>query len=381
MSDRSRITPRATALKVAGLAFVGILAFGTNAAAGDEPPATEPTPDTTLAPAPVVASSSSVSLMLLGAPLTIDISIDPGGNLVDVALNPLNPTDTFTATTVKPNNVVFVNEAEGVSVKVKAKHGGERIEARAADLTAVSGAGQWKGDVFENGQPAATVDFTVGARADGSPDITGVAVTSSVEFTIGDTEYNADDERASASVAIQFADSGQKRTLRFKVSVRTGEDHTSAKLTIGLSRIKGAEIPDGLAVGQHTWGGMLCDGTDASVTYTVGDDGSITDVTASPEGADIKSGHHGTMVRFATGEWVQIKVRDKDGVLQVGVKDRIRCDAPDPTVNTPIDPDADTGDGDSHDGNGHGWGHGDGGGDQGGDDGGRGHHRHDRGAD
>ncbi len=77
--------------------------------------------------------------------------------------------------TVKPNKVIFVNEVEGVSVKVKAKHGGERIEARAADLADVSGPGHWSGDIFDNGQPT-VVDFTVGARDDGSPDITGVAV-------------------------------------------------------------------------------------------------------------------------------------------------------------------------------------------------------------
>ena len=38
---------------------------------------------------------------------------------------------------------------------------------------------------------------------------------------------------------------------------------------------------------------MLCDGTDATINYTVGDDGSIVDVTASPEGAEIKTDEHG----------------------------------------------------------------------------------------
>ena len=87
-----------------------------------------------------------MTLPLFGAPLVVDINVDPGGNLVDVSLN--QPGD-FTATTVKPNKVMFVNEVEGVSVKVKAKHGGQRIEARAADLADVSGPGQWSGDIFE----------------------------------------------------------------------------------------------------------------------------------------------------------------------------------------------------------------------------------------
>ena len=169
MTYRFRNKPRATAVRAVALAAVGLLAFGTHAAAEDTPPVTEPEADTTAA-APVVAASSAVTLPLFGAPLVVDINMDPAGNLVDVALN--QPGD-FTASTVKPNKVVFVNEVEGVSVKVKAKHGGERIDARAADLAGVSGPGQWSGDVFENGQ-ATVVDFTVGAGADGAPDITAV---------------------------------------------------------------------------------------------------------------------------------------------------------------------------------------------------------------
>ncbi|MGH9135065.1 MAG: hypothetical protein ACRDZZ_14095 [Ilumatobacteraceae bacterium] len=399
MSHRSRFTPGAAAGRVAGLALVGILAFGTNAAAGqDQPPSTDPPP----AVAPVVAATSVVTLPLFGAPLVVDINTDPGGNLVDVALN--QPGD-FTATTVKPNKVVFVSEAEGVRVRVKAKHGGERIDARAADLADVSGPGQWSGDVFENGQ-ATTVDFTVGTREDGSPDITGVTVTSPLEFTIGETEYDSGDKHggdsARASVTIRFSESGQTRTLRIKVSAHTGEEHTSAKLSVGLSRVKGPEVPDGEAVGAHTWTGMLCDGTTATVGYTILEDGSIADVTAAPEGAEVRSEEHHAKVRFATGESVRIRAFEHDGEVKVGARERIRCDAADPMINIPIDPDADTGDGDhrrdrdgwgDHDGwwgdrgddggrDGDGWrDRGDGSGDDGGRDGDRGHHRHDYGDD
>lgn len=163
MSNRSRIS--ATAARAVGVAVVGILAFGAQASADDPPAPTETTAlEPVVAPEPVVAASSAVTLPLFGAPLVVDINVDPGGNLVDVSLN--QPGD-FTATTVKPNKVMFVNEVEGVSVKVKAKHGGERIEARTADLADVSGHGHWSGDIFDNGQPT-TVDFTVGARDDGS---------------------------------------------------------------------------------------------------------------------------------------------------------------------------------------------------------------------
>jgi hypothetical protein len=348
MSDRSRITSSAAVARAVALAAVGVFAFGAHAAAEEAPPVTDPVPETAVPEAPVepvVAASSAVTLPLFGASLVVDINVDPGGNLVDVALN--QPGD-FTATTVKPNKVVFVNEADGVKVKVKAKHGGQRIEARAAELADVSGPGQWKGDIFENGQTT-VVDFMVGALADGSPDLTGVTVTSPLEFTIGEVQYDSGDKHggvhARASVAIQFTDSGESRTVWVSVSLRTSESHTSANLSIGLSRIKGAEIPEGDTVGAHSWSGMLCDGTTATIDYTVGEDGSIADVTASPEGAEIKTGEHGGVgVRFATGESVRINVRDSDRQLQVGADDRIHCDAGDPSVNTEIDDDADTGD-------------------------------------
>ena len=112
MTNRSRITG-ATAARAVALAVVGMFAFGAQASADDPPAETETTvPEPVVAPAePVVAASSAVTLPLFGAPLVVDINVDPGGNLVDVALN--QPGD-FTATTVKPNKVVFVNEVEGV---------------------------------------------------------------------------------------------------------------------------------------------------------------------------------------------------------------------------------------------------------------------------
>ena len=189
-------------------------------------------------------------------------------------------------------------------MKVKAKHGGERIEARAADLADVSGPGQWSGDIFENGQPT-IVDFTVGARRRRLAGHHGVSVTSPLEFVVGEVNYDAGDkhggEHARASVVIRFSDSGQARTCRSRSSLRTSEEHTSAKLSIGLSRVKGAEIPDGPTVGAHSWSGMLCDGTNATINYTVAEDGSITDVSATPDGAEISSDNRSVEGPFRHG--------------------------------------------------------------------------------
>ena len=62
------------------------------------------------------------------------------------------------------------------------------------------------------------------------------------------------------------------RTLTIKVKVDTddeGDDDTSAKLSISLGRIKGVAIDAAAAAGPHTWTGLLCDGSAATINYTV----------------------------------------------------------------------------------------------------------------
>lgn len=149
---------------------------------------------------------------------------------------------------------------------------------------------QWSGDIFESGETT-TVDFTVSALGDGSPDITGVSVASPATFTIGETEYKAGDgdDSARASVSIDFESDGQTRALSIKVRVSTSDGEPTAKLSIGLGRLRGAETPEGASVGAHSWSGVLCDGTTATVNYTVLEDGTITGVTATPAADDIDS--------------------------------------------------------------------------------------------
>jgi hypothetical protein len=134
----------------------------------------------------VAAGTTTTTLPLLGAPLTVDITTDAGGGLLDVALG--SP-DEFIATGLRANKVAFTNEAAGTSVKIVAKHGGERVEARAGSLADILGAGAWSGDVFGSGA-ATTVDFEVVDRGDGTPDIVGVAVTpaAGVEYTVAETQ-------------------------------------------------------------------------------------------------------------------------------------------------------------------------------------------------
>jgi hypothetical protein len=313
------------------------------------------------APTPPAADAVSVvTLPLLGSPLVVDVKTDAGGGLVDVALSSstgLTPTD------VDPGTVRFTNDAGDVSVKVTAKHGGERVSAHAGSLADISGPGQWSGDVFDSGDPT-TVDFTIAAGADGGPDITGITVTSPLANTVGDVmrRSSGDGDKGGsvqwAAVRIQFTDSGQTRSLTIKAVLATGDDgQTHAALKIGLSKVKGALLAEGPAVGSHAWSGQLCDGTAASFTYDVADTGEISNVVATPT-ADVRLDGDHASVAFSRHERVSINVRGDGADMTVGTRDRIRCDRVDPTVDgQTVDLPDDHGD-DHHDGTGggnHDW--------------------------
>lgn len=322
---------RTTTTLLAGCAAMalGVLSFGTAAHADDD--------DTTddaeeVAEPPAAVGSSSVTLPLFGAPLTVDVTTDAGGGLVEVALN---PADDYTATGVKPNRVRFVNEDGTAGVRVSAKRGGERIGVQAGTLDDVSGPGSWSGDVFGDGSTT-TVGFTIGAADDGSPTISGIAVDSAATFEVGDVEARVSDDgsRTGSRAVIGFSQSGQTRQLTISVGVRTGDDAASS-VRIKLSKLRGRQVVDGDVTGAHSWSGVLCDGGQATVSYTVADDGTITDVVASPD-AEVRDGRQ-TRVRFSPGEVVVIKVVDRDGAPTLTATPRIRCDRADAVVNTEVD--------------------------------------------
>ena len=320
---------------------------------------------TTAAAAPL---DTTVTLPLFGAPLTIGITTGPGGALAAVTVDPATGN---TPTSASPHKVVFQSAnltnptGDPAKVVIRSKKGGQSVSARAGSLADVTGAGKWSGDVFGDGVAASSVTFTI-AGTDAAPDITGTAATPAAGITavVGTVEHSTgegdDDEgnSVSARVSVTFTNAAgdQSRTLSIKVKVGTDEDgNTSAKLSISLGRIKGVE---GKAVGSHTWTGVLCNNSAASIAYTVAADGTITVGAITPPGATSSTNEGKTTVTFATGEQVRIKVSDHDGQMTVSVKERIRCDSADPTFNgstvpTTID-NGDNGDNHGHDGGGHG---------------------------
>ena len=322
---RSRLFARAGAVTVAALFGVGGVAAGVNAGGSDDG-----TTATTLA-APVVAESSTVTLPLFGAPLTVDVATDPGGALASVSIN---PADGFTAVADRSNRVAFVNTDGTATVRVTAGRHGDKVRVTGSTIDDIVGPGGWSGDVFGTGTTT-TVGFEIAAKPDGTPDIVNVT-SSDATATIGATEYHTSEHGSSARAAVAFATAGDKRVLSISASVATHDDKSKASVSVTLSDARAIPQSAADAAGVHVWDGMLCDGTAAHIEYTVGIDGSVSAVTASPEGARIDQSNGRTKVTFATGERVMIKVRQHDDQTTVNADAAFRCHAGDPAVNTPV---------------------------------------------
>jgi len=290
-----------------------------------------PTPAAVSAAPSAVPAETVTTLPLFGVPLTVDVSSGPGGALTAVTVN---PADGFTATKVKPNKVRFVNDAGTARVEVVSKHGSERVTVRAGQLTDLVGPGTWTGDVFGTGAMT-TVNYEIVAAADGSPDITNVS-TSDATAQVGDVSHRGHDGRQGASVRILFTNGIEARTLSIGVAIGSHFDESVAKLSVSLSKTFGQKLPSDQVVGAQTWNGVLCDGTAATINYTVNADGTISGATATPA-ATVNAGDHRLDVKFSDHERVRIRLRSSDdaGQMRVSVDERIRCDAADPTVNTP----------------------------------------------
>ena len=298
---------------------------------------------------PVVAPTAVptiTTLPLFGVQLTVEVSTGPGGTLTSVAVN---PADGLTATTVKPNRVVFLNEDGTAKIVVAGRDGRQGVQVKAGALADITGDGGWSGDVFGTGT-ATTVSFTVGATLDGGPDITDVS-SSDATAVIGDVEYSDGeddgdghhdghhDDGQSASVKVTFTSGAQSRSLGIRASLSVDDEgDTRAKVSVGLGRLRGVVQPVADAIGAKVWTGLLCDGTTATVGYTINEDGSITDVIASPDAERIRAEGNSAEVRFSQSERVRFHTRSNDDGIAVKVDVRFRCeDAPDPSVNTPIE--------------------------------------------
>jgi hypothetical protein len=335
----------------------------TDAATTSSDPASTTPASTTPASTAPVAATNTVTLPL-PVPLTVTISTGPGGALANVSVD---PADGLVATKLRPGKVVFVNDTTGVKVTIQSHGNTQSVSARAGTLAQISGNGGWSGDVFGTGT-ATSVAYTVGDRGDGTPDITGVtssdatAVVSPTQYGSGDDD---DEQRSSARTTVTFTNGSQSRTLTIRASVSSesedGTPRTQARVSVTLGRIRGVAQDTAVAAGAKTWTGMRCDGSTATVNYTVNADGTLSNVSSTPAAvrSDVRGGE--ADIRLSNDERIRIRVRLDNGQITVNVDPRFRCDSPLPSVNTPTS--LGGGDDSADDGNDH---HG-GGDDEGGD--------------
>ena len=322
-----------TGALLAGGATFALLASPASAS----PRAAETDTTDTTAPAadPVVAATSTTTLPLFGVPLTVDVSTTPSGGLARVDVN---PADNLTATKVHPNRVTFVNDVNDGKIRVQTHHGSESTAVSAASFADIAGSGSWSGDVFGTGTPT-TVKFQIVAAADGSPDITGIS-SSDPGAAIGDVKHMGDGTNGVARATVTFTSGIQSRRLSITAVVFTRGDKTRAASQVSLSKISGVSQPADQAAGDHTWTGMLCDGTTASVSYSVANDGTITAGAVTPSTGTAAVDGNTLNVKFSDTESVRIRVSNKDGNLRISADPRLRCGRTTPSVNTPTTPDA-----------------------------------------
>ena len=338
-SYRRRTCAVLASLAIAGGGAFALLASPASATSiGAETSPTDtaaPVPDTAAPAAPVVADTSTTTLPLFGTTLTVDVSTTPSGSLAGVAVN---PADGLTATKVHPNRVTFVNDEKTGKVHVETHRGSERTGVVAGSLADITGTGGWSGDLFNNGTTT-TVAFTIVAAADGKPDITGIT-TSDPNAAIGDVKHAGGDHGAFARATITFTSGIQSRRLTITAAVIQMGDKTRAASQVSLSKISGTSLPADQAAGDHTWTGMLCDGSAASVAYSVAADGTITAGAVTPASGKANVDGNTLKVTFSDTESVRIRVSSKDGNLRISADPQLRCGRTTPSVNTPTTPDA-----------------------------------------
>jgi hypothetical protein len=305
--------------------------------------------------APIAQTGGAeVVIPMMGSTLTVTVALDTTSGAI-TSVN-LAPTD-FTATKVSPSRVSFEKIPDGTTrLNIRAKGDQLNVSVRAVTLDDLVGTGgKWTGDVFGTGGDTVVL-YTIGKDADGAPT---VAITSAVapapilaEIGAAKTGSHHDDE-SWASQSVKFTNDGFTVRLTIAVGVDNDDDHPGdAKLRITLTGRDIQRLALADLVGDHTWNGKLCDGTDASFTYTVNADGTLTAGAVDPADADVKPGsfkgehedNNGATfnfltVRFSTKDWVRVSlfVKGTDAALATKVHNG-HCGPPaaDPTVNTPI---------------------------------------------
>jgi hypothetical protein len=284
--------------------------------------------------APIAATGGmTATLPLLGTPLTVAITLNAGGTISGVALN---PSTALSKTKSGDDFVKFTNTDGSVKVTVKAKGGQLAIKAKAKHVADLLGNGSWSSDVFATGTKS-TAMYTVGKDSSGNPTVaigtvttpTGVVWTPApapVHLLKPGTSKSADKSKGShATASGKFTWQGFTKTLT--ISVNVAKDGT-AGLSITLSGRDAQKLNGSLAslvAGRaRTWSANSCAGTPVTVKYHVATDGTVVYDGATGGTATEKKFANGFLAWFdkgRTGVFVNL-IAQKDGTSTLYVLGR-----------------------------------------------------------
>ena len=250
----------------------------------------------------------TATLPLLGTPLTVAVTLDAGGSISGVALD---PSTALSKTKSGDDFVKFTNTDGSVKVVVKAKGGQLAIKAKAKTLGDLLGDGTWSADVFGTGTKS-TAAYTIGKDSSGNPTVVIGTVTTpsgvvwtpepaSVHKVEPGTSKNGDKAKGlHASAGGTFSWQGFKKSLTISVDVR-GDG--TAGLSISLSGRDAQKLNGTLAglAGARTWSATTCAGTPVKVNYHVASDGTVVYDGATGGTATEKAFGHGFIAFFDKG--------------------------------------------------------------------------------
>jgi hypothetical protein len=309
-----------------------------------------------------IAETGGMELALLGSDLTVDIDLDEFGNLemvdvFDATAPPSDPEllpDEGDEAPADPHRFRFEDEEDGTRVDVMAKKHKLTSTVKAAAFEDLLGTHTWEAALFPGaggegqepgaeeailGAPPTTVTFTVGG-AEEAPTIEIIGIEGLPSDAT--SEFKPDDEDdEDAAVTIVFMWNGYTKILKIKIDVDDDgdEDGPTAVLRIELRAKDRQRLRAGIEefVGDHTWTGLLCDGTLATVAYSIDETGvlGLGEVTFDPvddgelPGYEAKEQHRGFWIRFDESK-ARLKVmfgETEDGQwdLKVDAKTTERC--------------------------------------------------------
>lgn len=264
-----------------------------------------------------IAETGGMTLPLLGASVTVEIKLDAVGHITEVSLDPAGD---LTETRSGDHKVTFANADGTTRVDVAARGHKLSVRAKTGSLDDLVGDRVWSAAVFGPGTES-TVAYTIG-NVDGKPTLEFGAIVVPAGVTATASEVKASGNNVSGKVT--FESDGYVKTLKFWIHVDQGGGKAMLKIVLSgkdKQRLSGtlAEL-----VGARTWSAQLCDGTEATLDYTVNADGTVTFVSATPtasvrtKGKGFTATFDGTKVRVsvslkAKGESYELKADGKTG--------------------------------------------------------------------